>query len=413
MTPPRQSLPSPGGAGPFFGVGLRLMGAVFFARFMVDTGTRFLYPFIPQISAGLKLPVAAFGWLLFSRSIVGVAGPLFGVWADRYGRRAVMTAAALALSVGALGLALARQWWAALPIVLAGLGTAAFIPAQQAYIGDLAPGHKRGRAMGAVEFSWSAAAILALPVAGRLVERFGWRTPLFILSLFSLAGAAVVWRQLPPAAGSRTQAGLSWAEIRTVCLKKNVLAAIGVAFFLFAGATAFFTLWGIWLAADFGFDAAAIGLVATGVGVAELARAGFSSLAIDRIGKKRGSGLALVTLVAGFALLPLAQRSKPAAVTALVGLSALLEFAIVSLLPLYSEQAPQARGTALSLVFLGVAAGSGLGAPLATTLWNRFGPAAVAAAITLCLLAALALTLTFLREAPLSAAQTPPTGGPQ
>ena len=85
----------------------------------------------------------------------------------------------------------------------------------------------------------------------------------------------MIWRRLP-STEHRSQSRLSLAEARDVCLRPNVLASIVVALLLFAAAESIVTVWGIWLVADFGLTAAALGLVATVIGVAELSGAGLS-----------------------------------------------------------------------------------------------------------------------------------------
>lgn len=386
------------GATPFFGVGLNLIFLVFLARFIMDVGTRIVYPFIPQFSAGLGLTVVGFGWLLFLRSLAGVTGPLFGLLSDRYGRRMVMSASLLCQAAGVLGLAFSHRWWAVMPILLFGLSLAAFLPAQQAYISDQVPYNRRGRALGAVEFAWASVGIVALPVTGWLIDAFGWRSPFLLLSLLSLAGSVIVWWKLPPVQSRHTRARQSLAESRTIFLKRNVQVAILVAMLLFVAVDSFVTVWGIWLTTDFNLPASTLGVLGTGIAVAELAGSGLASLFIDRLGKKRGSGLGLALAALAFGLLPFTRGNLTLAVAALIVMGTLQEFSIVSLIPLYSEQVPKARGTVLALVFMGISLGSGLGSPMTTILWERWGLGAVCAVAMVCLLAAGGLMWRYLHE---------------
>jgi predicted MFS family arabinose efflux permease len=383
----------------FFGTSIYIISVIFMARFIIDMTTRMLLPFIPQISAGLGLTVVGFSWLLFLRSLVNVAGPVFGMWSDRYGRRQMMAIGLLCQAVGVLGLALSWQWWATLPIIISGLSIAAFVPAQQAYISDQVAYRKRGRALATVEFGWSTSAIVSLPIVGWMIDTIGWRSPFLLLSLISLGGTAIVWWGLPPASEHRTHAGLSWTETRTVFLKANVLATVGVALLVFVGVSMFMAVWGVWLTTDFQFNATSLGWVATAVGLAELGGAIVSSLFIDRIGKKRGSQLGLLLTVAIFLTLPLTQASLWLAIPILILLGLLFEFIIVSLIPLYSEQVPEARGTVLALTVLGLGLGSAIGTPIATTLWQQSGLSAVAIVGAAALLVALGLVWNFLVEA--------------
>ena len=57
--------------------------------------------------------------------------------------------------------------------ILFGLGLAAFMPAQQAYISDQVTYLKRGRALGTVEFSWGLVGVVILTVIGWLIALFG------------------------------------------------------------------------------------------------------------------------------------------------------------------------------------------------------------------------------------------------
>jgi predicted MFS family arabinose efflux permease len=382
----------------FFGIGVQIIGIVFLARLIMDIGNRMAYPFILQFSTGLGLTIAGFGWLLFFRGLTGITGPIFGVWSDRYGRRRVLVASLIGQAIGAFSLAISQQWWAAFPMILAGLSTTAFIPAQQAYISDQVPYQKRGRALAAVEFAWSISAIVALPIVGWLIEAFGWRSPLLALSLLSLVGALIVQWQLPPAAERRVQTNLPWLKIKTIFLRGNVIASVGTAFLVFVAASVFITVWGIWLAAAFNFEPVMLGLVATAIGVAELTGAGLSSLFIDRVGKKRGSGLAVFLMSVAYILLPLTQSASSLAIAALVVMGTIFEFTIISLIALFSEQAPEARGTVLSLIFLGVGIGSAIAPPITTTLWEQYGLGMVCGVAAASLLAAFGLLWKFVPD---------------
>ena len=383
--------------GLFFGISPQLIVTIFLVRLFVDTGVRMVYPFIPQISEGLKLTLTGFSWLLFIRSLAGFVGPLFGVLADRYGRRKIMAVGLLAQCIGVMGIVLLPGWWTAVPMVLFGVGSTIFIPVQQAYISDQVSYEKRGRALASVDISYATVGIFVLPVVGWLIETFGWRNPFFVLSFLSLIAAAIVWHKFP-GTEERSQAGQTLPAMWRACLKPNVAASIGVALLLFVSLGCFVTVWSVWLSSDFGLDAVALGLVATTIGVAELGGASASGLLIDRIGKKRGSQLGMLLTVPLLLLLPVVRGNLFWIKVTLVSIGALFEFSIVSLLPLFSEQVPEARATILSLVGLGVSVGFGLGPPITALLWEKQGLQSVCLVAALSLLAALILLRRFLQE---------------
>jgi len=381
----------------FFGIHIQILTILFAARFVIDSGNRIVYPFIPQFSEGLGLTIVAFSWLIFVRAITGVLGPVFGVAADKYGRRKIMAIGLLGQAAGAFGVAVAWQWWTVIPMFLFGLNTAAFIPAQQAYISDRVAYQKRGRALATIEFSWAVSGIVSLPIIGWMIDSFGWQMPLLTLGVFSLAAASAAWAFLPAVEHQATST-VSLTGFWRICTKPNVLAAMGTGLLMFVAVSIYITVWGIWLTADFGLAASTVGLVATGVSLAELAGSGLSGLFIDRIGKKRGSIIGLLSTAVAFLLLPFTQASLVAAILALILLGVCAEYTIVSLIPLYSEQAPQARATVFSLTTFGVAIGVAIGAPIATTLWKQTGLWSVSLVAAGCLGLAVLLVAKFLKD---------------
>jgi predicted MFS family arabinose efflux permease len=75
-----------------------------------------------------------------------------------------------------------------------------------------------------------------------------------------------------------------------------------------------------------------------------------------------------------------------------------VEFALVSLLPLYAEQAPEARATVFSLVGFGMSVGVASGSPLTATLWEQYGLWAVSIVSAASVLAAVGLIALFLDD---------------
>lgn len=379
----------------FMGASIALLGSVFVIRVVVDTSFRMVYPFVPQLSDGLKLSIQTFSWLLSVRATSGLLGPVFGSLADRYGRRVVMTGALLVQSLGLAGMAFSSGWWGVLPMFLVGLATNGFVPAQQAYISDQVPFERRGRALGVVEASFAVAGIALLPLVGWILEGWGWQVPFFLLGMLSLVAAGALWMGLPETE-SRTagtdKSSSAWRLVR----KSNVLAVVGVALFTFISVGMFMTFWGIWVNQDYGLGAAEVGLLATVIGVAELSGAVGSGLFIDRIGKRRGNLLGLLGAAVMFGLIPVFGKTIATVRVALVLTVLMIEFTIVSLFPLYGEQAPEARATVFSLGAFGTAVGFMIGPPLATSLWDWGGVAPIAVVGAASLLVALGLVWGFL-----------------
>ncbi len=381
----------------FFGLSFYILTTVFLARLTIDIGTRIVYPFIPLLSTGLGLTIVGFSWLLFIRAMAGLASPVFGILADKYGRRKVMAIGLLCQCVGIIGVGISNGWWAAAPMFFFGLALTAFIPAEQAYISDMVSYEKRGRALGAIEFSWATAGIIALPIMGWMIDTFGWRFPFLLLGVVSFIAACIIWFGIPPVE-HYSRSNVSLHSMWRVFVRPNVLAAVSVSLLLFFALSIFTTVWSIWLSADFGLGAIALGFVATAIGIAELPGSGMSSLFIDRIGKRRGSQIALLLTALFLLILPFTQASFTLVLLGLVLVAVAVEFSVVSLIALYAEQAPEARATVFSLVTVGTALGSSFGAPAAAILWDKFNLLAVGVVAALALFVAFGLVTYYLHD---------------
>lgn len=368
---------------------LSALSLMFLTRVVTDTGFRMLYPFIPQLSQGLNISVVTFTWLLTIRSMSNFAAPLIGSWTDRFGRRKVMSISLVVRGVGMVGFALSSGWWSVIPMILTGVASTGYLPAQQAYISDQVAYDKRGRALASVDIAYAVSGIVGLPLVGWAIEIWGWRMPFLIIGGLSVISAVLMWLRLPPT-DARTNAEDTIPGLIKVLEQPNILASIGVAVLSMIGIGIHMTIWGIWLSEDFSFGAASLGWVATGVGIAELLGILASGLFIDRIGKRRGSLFGLIIGGILFLFLPLIRNQLHGILITIILLGLTLQFVITALYPLYAEQSPKARATVFSLIALGNAIGIGIGSPLTSSLWQSRGLNAISLiGFTLLILASL------------------------
>jgi predicted MFS family arabinose efflux permease len=377
----------------FFGLGFELISLMFAIRLIVDTGVRLFIPFIPQLSSGLGLTIAAFSWLLALRSVPGLASPIIGMLADRYGRRIVMVIALVIRGIGFLGLAFATGWWSAIPILLISLGITAYLPIQKAYISDQVSYERRGRALAAIDASYATAGMVGLPIIGWMIEVWSWQAPILMIAVLSFLAALVIGWRLPKTP-SRTQT-IQQTMWNLFC-QPNIFASVivaGLVVFIFI---LFMTFWALWLSTDYGLDALEIGLIATSIGIAEFTGLILAGLFIDRIGKRRGTLIGLFLCVLSFTLIPFFQQSILTIRIMLVLTALVIEYVLTASIPLYSEQSPTARATVFALVSFGSNVGAGIAPPATATLFTRGGLEAVVLTGALSSLVALMLTWKFL-----------------
>lgn len=332
----------------------RLLAISIAGRLAHDVSVRLVYPFMPEIAAGLKIGVDQLGALLSLRNGISIVGPLFGAWADRVGHRRAMIVGLLlvAIGMGLIGLSVGLIA-PALGLIIAGAGSALYLPALLAYASERTPYRSRGRVLGAIELAWALSGMIGVPVMGLLIAPLGWRAPFVGLAVAAVSAAALtlILEEAPRDGTARPHFNLG-----TVLRNRSALAFIAAWFLVFFAFEAMQVSYGSWLESRFGLDAAGRGSVQTLFGLFEIAASGGSTAFLDRLGKKRGVTGGLIVVVAGYLLLAtLGQTALPWALASISLAFLGFEFSVVSGVSVMSELVPEARGTMLAF---GASAGS-------------------------------------------------------
>jgi predicted MFS family arabinose efflux permease len=374
------------------------------ARLLINAQFRIPYPFLPAISRGLGVPLEVASLLLTVRGLLGATSPIFGYLSDRIGRKALMIAGLLMLVIGALLLVTGHSFGIALAaFALFGLAKSSYDPAMQAYVSDMVPYERRGRALGITELSWSGSWLLAVPATGLLIARWSWRAPFLMIALLGLLILFATWR-LKNARRSSAAEGEEAAErldlrasLRLILSRRTVLVLIVSGLVILANEN-FFIIYGAWMEAQFGLAPTGLGVTAIVVSLAELAAAVLSALSVDRLGKQRALFIGLAANVCAYLLLRWLTGSLGSALIGITLLAATSEFAIVSTLPLVSELAPAARGTVMSVnaALAAIAAASASLAALRLWLAGGLGLVTIVSAASILL----AILLLWIATAP-------------
>jgi predicted MFS family arabinose efflux permease len=355
------------------------MVIIFFARTTLATATRIVYPFLPSLARGLGISIGAATSLVTLRMVAGVAAPLLGPYADRLGRRRTMEFALVAFVVaGMLLVGIDALAAAAAAFLLYGLSRALYNPSVQALLGDLVPYRERGRIVGRAELSWATAWLLGVPVAGLLIEHFGWWMPWVVLAVLGLVALFLTRRGLPRdrARSSlplrRTLAPVSLVSSwQRLVRRPGVVALLVVGFLTAVAIETPFIVYGAWLEAGFGLGLGTLGIASISVGLAEAIAEVGTSVLTDRIGKKRSVVGGLLGLALSLAALPLmSQYGVVPAMGGVVLVILCFEFALVSIYPLASQLVPEARATLLSFSIAAGSVGRIVGAMVGGWMWE-------------------------------------------
>ena len=345
----------------------RILVIVFWVTSMVESlGISQIFALIPTYLRQMGVPeddrlafVGLFSSLIF---VVGMPlVPLWGVWADKYSRKAVIVRSALVEAVVFAGVALSREpWQLALSLLLIGfqLGNTGVMLAA---IRDVSPRRRIGTIMGVFGAS-SAVGMAAGPaLAGVLIDGFGWPLPavFWLSSVLSIGTALLVTfgsREVRPLVVPQGRViSLAFGAVRGVLRDpavRRIFAIFGVSFLALQMSRPYVPVLVEGLAGTGPGLASAIALV---MGTAALVGgliAPFGGVLGDRVGFRTvlmsalaGAGVALVLMpfvpsVASLAGLAVVLSASSATVSAMV-------FGLVA-----TELPPERRSVTLNLIYL-------------------------------------------------------------
>ncbi len=375
-------------------------------RLVTDTAVQLFFPFLPVIAEGLRTSSVAVGRLVSLRSAMGLLSPAFGALADRRGYRFTMR---LGLFLGAVGYLIvglsSNLWLAALGMIIGGLGTFSFVPTLMAYLSVRLPFNRRARGLGTLEYAWALAGIIGLYLVGLLIDAYGWRTPLFILSGLMLV-AFVGYGRLPAARQStETQADpftFSWATVRAFFElgpnRRSAWAVLVVAGCNMMAAMNIFISYGTWLVREYQLGAVQLGTVALILGIADLSGSVLLSLIGDRFGLRRSVLAGTLLAAAAYSLLPIFNQGVVLAVAGLILARFAFEFTVVGVIALVSEQAPDYRGKMMTMAAAAALTGSSLAGLIGPWVYETYAVPGLSLVSASIMLFGLLVLWQFVRE---------------
>ncbi|MBI5566274.1 MAG: MFS transporter [Chloroflexi bacterium] len=228
-------------------------------RLAHDTAARVIYPYVPEVAAGLKITEGQLGTLMSLRYGVSLGGPLFGAWADRVGHRRAMTIALLLVAVGMGLIGLSEGLIGpGLGFVISGIGSAIYVPALIAYMSDRTPYARRGRVLGTIELTWAISGMIGVPLMGALLASHGWHAPFIALAAAALicSGLTLFLKETPHAfaKGLPVQPAQGF---QAILRNRSALAFVAAWFLIFFAFENIQISYGSWLETQFGLTTTA------------------------------------------------------------------------------------------------------------------------------------------------------------
>jgi len=346
-------------------------------RLVLNTARRFAYPFAPALSRGLGVPLTAITSLIAVNQATAILGLFFGPVADRLGYRLMMLSGMTLLVVGMFAGGLFPFYGVILvSLFLSGMGKSVFDPALQAYVSERVPFHRRGMAIGFLEFAWAGSTLLGIPVIAVLIDRLGWRAPFFVMGGLGILGILAL-RILIEKAVQKKAPGRSlplfsgaWQQLLR---ERAALGALLYAFWISVANDNLFVVYGAWLEDQFNLSIVALGLGTGVIGIAELAGESMTAALSDRLGLKRSVIAGLAVCLVCYSVLPFLGQTLGEALTGLFIIFLTFEFTIVTSMSLFTELLPASRATMMAGYLAAAGAGRVVGALIGGPVWLAGG----------------------------------------
>jgi DHA1 family inner membrane transport protein len=349
------------------------IGTAALCRFILNTSRRFVYPFAPILSRGLGVPLTAITSLIALNWGTGIMAVLIGPLTDRLGYRLMMIIGMVLLAVGLLVSGIFPVYSVVvIALFLAALGKAVFDPAVQAYISENVPYRRRALAIGFLEYSWAGSALLGIPALALVIDKFGWRSPFFLMGVLALLGIFALMVLIPRAnmnatrQDSKINLKKAWKD---VLQQKPARGALVFIFLVSAANDNLFVVYGAWLENSFGLSIVALGLGTGVIGLAELLGETMTAMLADRIGLKRSVVTGLTICIIFYVILPFAGQTITMAFGSLFLIFVAFEFMIVTSVSMATELLPETRATMMATYMGAASLGRVVGALIGGPIW--------------------------------------------
>lgn len=241
-------------------------------------GIGIVFPIMPdlmdRVGAGSTAEGALWAGVMMSAyaATMFLFGPIIGSLSDAHGRRPVLIAALVTLTIDYVIMALAETYWLLLVgRMVAGMAGATYITAT-AYISDIAKPEERGAAFGMIGAAFGIGFVLG-PALGGLASGWHITAPFWIAAGLSAVNVAFGFFVLPESLKDENRRPFGRRDLNPFATIVRAFAVPGLAIpliciFVFEFANMVYpTLWAFWGREVFGWNGFTIGLTLSAYGV--------------------------------------------------------------------------------------------------------------------------------------------------
>jgi multidrug resistance protein len=276
-------------------------------------GFGIVIPILPLYAQDFQATPLAIGWLtgIYSGMQI-IFTPILGRLSDRFGRRPVLLISIIGTAVGFALMGVAQSLTLLFVArILAGI-TGGNISIPQAYIADVTAPEKRSHAMGMIGAAFGLGFTFG-PLIGGVMSQISYGAPFFFAAALSVVNAVLICVLLPESLSREHRAKpheeASTAEVFRHGRGAMFVLVVATYFFLIAGFAIMTTLFALFTARRFGYDAHANGYLFGFVGlVSVIVQGGLIGRLVKRFGEVALMRAGMILTTISLALLPLSNN---------------------------------------------------------------------------------------------------------
>ena len=364
-------------------------------RILVHAMMRMVYPFLAVFGRGLGVDLTTISLAVTIRNLAAILVPFIASIFDKRSRRSGMLTG---MGLFIAGCAVVTFWPTFVVFIIAlsltFIGMHVFVASMQAYQSDTIPLPIRGQAIVITSTGWALSSVIAVPLIGFLIGRFGWLAPfpamgiLGVISIFFLLWLVPRGRKSIQDQSQKIQHGSL-----QVFTSRTAIAGVLMILFFCAAHEVVNLVFGVWMEDNYGLSINALGVASTVIGLAELLSVAIVSWLIAKLGSKRTVAIGLVFSAITALTLPwLGGFGLWGAEAGLFLFNLAFQMPFIAYAPLLTEVLPLARASLLGATLASVGVGRMLGALAAPYLFARGFQFNALAALVLFLISLFTLT---------------------
>jgi predicted MFS family arabinose efflux permease len=341
-------------------------------RILIHAMMRMVYPFLAVFGRGLGVDLTTISMAVTIRNFAAILVPFITSIFDKRSRRSGMVTG---MGLFIAGCAVVTLWPTYVVFVLAlsltFIGMHVFVASMQAYQGDTIPLPIRGQAIVITSTGWALSFVVAVPLLGFLIGRFGWLSPFPVLGILSAISVIFLLWLVPPGKKKLIdQKEKIQNGIQQVITSPTAIAGLLMVLFFCAAHEIVNLVFGVWMEDTYGLSIKALGVASTVIGLAELLSVIVVSWLIAKLGAKRSVAIGLVfSALTAIAIPWIGRFGLWGAELGLFLFNLAFQIPFIAYAPLLTEVLPYARASLLGATLASVGVGRMLGALAAPYLF--------------------------------------------